>query len=281
MARSMQIPDPWEEELVRRQVAQSALERQKAESARYGSMFDPAVNAAAAAAAPNPFNMDDFSGKARMAANKPLEWLGLATDGSPRQPRSPAAPGSLRIRPFRAAGVGSLLALLAAAAEMNDPAESTRTNALQAAGNFGGSLAGGALGGMAAGALTGSALGPIGTIAGGTLGAIMGGSAGRGLGSAVAQALEGSPEDAALSSARKQAMLAMELQEQEALRMLPIQEMQANTAAKIEARRAAEMARIQNDQRLRDSFTQGYLMQQQAGGQQQLAATQAILGGLF
>ena len=266
MARSMQIPDPWEEELIRRQVAQSAQERLKAESARYGTMFDPAVDAAATAAG-TPFNWGEFKGNARMAANKPLEWMGLAKDG--------------RIRPVRAAGLGGLLALFAAAQEMNDPTESTRTNALQATGGFGGSLAGGALGGMATVALAGSALGPIGTIAGGTLGAIMGSGAGRGLGSALAQALEGSPEDAALNSARKQAMLAMELREQEALRMLPIQEMQANTATKIEAQRAAEMARITNDQRLRDSLSQGYLMQQQYGGQQQLAATQAILGGMI
>lgn len=223
------------------------------------------VAATAVANGWNPFGKEARQGM-RMAAQKPLAAMGLLKpDGAVRWGRG-------------AVGLGSIMTLLSAASELGDPTESAGRNLAQA----GGTAVGG-IGGTTAGALLGGALtagNPIGVLVGSALGNVLGGSAGKGLASVAADLVEGSPTDQALRDARNQARLGMQLEVERMKTLLPVQDMAAKVALQNEVARAKALSALQNDAQLRQSMAQAFLMQQQAGAQQQLATTQAVLGGL-
>lgn len=232
-----------------------------ASSEEYSFTLDPAL-AAAAASSPVPQG-PATSSRLRFATQRPLEALGLAKNGN--------------LRWGRAAGVGGLLTLLAAAQELNDPSESGGRNLAQATGLATGGLGGGALGGAAAGFLGG---GPIGALVGATLGSVLGGQAGKGVANFAADLVEGSPNDQALRQAEKMGRAQLELEVERARALAPLQEAAAQAALANEAQRLEMMAKLQNDQQLRQTMAQALLQQSQAAGQQQLATTAALFGGL-
>jgi hypothetical protein len=180
------------------------------------------------------------------------------------------------LRTGRVAGAGAILSLLAAANELTDPNESAGRNLAQAAGVGVGGLGGGALGGAAAGFLGG---GPIGALIGATLGGIAGSGLGESLASAAADAFEGSPEDRALSNAKKQARAAAEAEADRIRMLMPLQDQAAQIALRNEMERQRGLNEIAGEQLLRQAMAQGLLAQQQGGAAQSLAMTNAILGG--
>lgn len=180
------------------------------------------------------------------------------------------------LRTGRVAGAGTILSLLAAANELNDPNESAGRNLAQAAGVGLGGLGGGALGGAAAGFLGG---GPIGALIGATLGSVAGSGLGQSLASAAADVLEGSPEDRALSNAKKQARAAAEAEADRIRMLMPLQDQAAQIALRNEMQRQRGLSEIAGEQLLRQAMAQGLLAQQQGGAAQSLAMTNAILGG--
>lgn len=201
----------------------------------------------------------------RWAGELPLQAMqtaGLVKDGN--------------LRWGRVGGIATLLALLGAAGELNDPNESTTRNVSQAAGSGLGGL-GGSLGG----AMIGARGGPVGALIGATLGGVLGSPVGRGLGNAVAGVAEGSPADQALRQAQKQARAGMELEKERYEQMLPLQQAAADMALQNEIKAQTELSKLASDRLLRENMAQAFLMQQQYSGAQQLAATQAILGGLL
>lgn len=170
-------------------------------------------------------------------------------------------------------GAGTILALLAAANELNDPSESAGRNLAQA----GGAGAGGILGGMG-GAAVGQLLIPVpgvGALVGATLGGMLGTESGKGLATLAADLVEGSPEDRAIRNAQKQAQAAAESEALRAQILMPIQDQ----AAQIALRNEEARQKIASDTFLRQTMAQGLLAQQQYGAQQQLAMANAILGG--
>jgi len=182
------------------------------------------------------------------------------------------------LRTGRVGGAGTILALLAAANELNDPNESAGRNAMQAGGSLVGSLGGQALGGLAGrvfgGAAAGSVGGPVTALVGATLGGLLGSGAGRSLGDLAANVVEGSPEDRALRAQQKQARAMAEAEAERLQLLMPIQEQAAQSAI----RNQASLAEIGNEQMLRRAMAESLLAQQQAGAQQALAMTNAILG---
>jgi|LauGreDrversion4_2_1035121.scaffolds.fasta_scaffold31245_5 hypothetical protein len=231
-----------------------------------GSSPADVTAAAVSAGGWNPFGQGGRQG-IRKAAEKPLIAMGLMN------------PDTKALRMGRiggaSAGLGSVLALIAAANELNDPNESAGRNVAQAGGMATGTIGGGALG-----ALAGSFLGPVGTFVGGALGGALGGEAGKGLASFAADLVEGSPTDQALRDAQKQARVAMGLEAERMKTLLPVQDMAAKVALQNEVARAKALTALQNDAQLRQNMAQAFLMQQHAGAQQQLATTQAVLGGM-
>ena len=180
------------------------------------------------------------------------------------------------IRPGRVGGAAAILSLLAAANELNDPNESAIRNLAQAGGVTVGGLGGSALGGAAAGMVGG---GPVGALVGATLGGLLGSGAGQALASAAADVVEGSPESRALRSMQDQARAATELEAERIARLMPLQDQAAQIAIKNEAARNRANAEIAGQQLLKQALAQGLLTQQQGGAAQQLALTNAILGG--
>jgi hypothetical protein len=198
----------------------------------------------------------------------------------------PARPAGARLlqavrgaaTPRTIGGVGTILALLSAASELNDPAESMGRNLAQATGSAGGTLAGGA-----GGALVGQALIPIpgvGALVGAALGGALGGASGRGLATLAADLVEGSPSDQALREARKLGQTQLELEADRLRTLMPLQDAAAQLAIANEVKRAEALSGVMNEQRLRDTMAAALLQQSQAAGAQQLATTQAVLGGL-
>lgn len=187
------------------------------------------------------------------------------------------------LRTGRVAGAGTILSLLAAANELNDPNESAGRNLTQAGGSLVGSLGGQALGGLAGrvlgGAAAGSVGGPVGALVGATLGGLLGSGAGRSLGDLVANVVEGSPEDRALSNAKKQARAAAEAEADRIRMLMPLQDQAAQIALRNEMQRQRGLSEIAGEQLLRQAMAQGLLAQQQGGAAQSLAMTNAILGG--
>jgi hypothetical protein len=176
------------------------------------------------------------------------------------------------LRGGRVAGIGTILSLLAAANELKDPTESAGRNLAQAAG-----VGAGGVGGGLAGAAIGQALIPIpgvGALVGATLGGVLGKETGRGLASFAADLVEGSPEDRAIANAKRQARAAAEAEAERLQLLMPIQEQAAQSAI----RNQASLAEIGNEQMLRRAMAESLLAQQQAGAQQALAMTNAILG---
>ena len=181
------------------------------------------------------------------------------------------------IRPGRVGGAAAILSLLAAANELNDPTESAGRNLAQAAGTGAGGL-----GGSALGAIAGQTLIPIpgiGALVGATLGGLLGSGAGQTLASAAADVVEGSPESRALRSMQDQARAATELEAERIARLMPLQDQAAQIAIKNETARNRANAEIAGQQLLKQALAQGLLAQQQGGAAQQLALTNAILGG--
>ncbi len=206
-----------------------------------------------------------FGRRARMAAERPLQTLGLAKDG--------------KLRMGRVAGLGSILTLLSAASELNDPTESAGRNLAQAGGSAVGGLSGGAGGAFLGGLLT--AGNPIGILVGSAIGNALGGGAGKGLATFAADLAEGSPEDRAIRNAQKQARAAAEAEAERARILMPIQDQAAQVALRNEEARQKMLSGIAAEQLLQRAMAEGLLAQQQSGAQQQLAMTNAILGGLI
>ncbi len=205
-----------------------------------------------------------FGDRLRMAADKPLEAMGLAKDG--------------RLRMGRVAGLGSILTLLSAASELNDPTESAGRNIAQASGSAAGGLGGGAGGAILGGILT--AGNPLGILVGSALGNALGGTAGKGLATLAADVAEGSPEDRAIRNAQKQARAAAESEAERARILMPLQDQAAQVALRNEEARQKMLSGIAAEQMLQRAMAEGLLAQQQSGAQQQLAMTNAILGGV-
>lgn len=221
----------------------------------------------AAAAALNGADLwGNLKGGARKAGDQLLGLVG-----------KPNASGGWSPRYGRLAGLGTLMALVSAASELNDPTESAGRNLAQAVGTGGGSLAGGALGGAAAGAMLSGPLAPVGALVGAGLGAALGGTAGRGLMDALAGVVEGSPEEQALRLAQKQAdaQLAMDLKR--AQTMLPVQNMASELALQNDRQRAEIAAQLQSRQMMQQTLANALLAQQQAGANQNALLTQSIL----
>lgn len=208
-----------------------------------------------------PFKLP-FGERMRMAADKPLETMGLAKDG--------------RLRMGRVAGLGSILTLLSAASELNDPTESAGRNLAQAGGSAVGGLGGGAGGAILGGVLTGG--NPLGVLVGSAIGNALGGATGKGLASFSADLVEGSPEDRAIRNAQKQARAAAEAEAERARILMPLQDQAAQVALRNEEARQRMLAGIASEQLLQRAMAEGLLTQQQSGAQQQLAMTNAILG---
>lgn len=204
-----------------------------------------------------------FGDRMRMAADKPLETLGLAKEG--------------KLRMGRLAGLGSILTLLSAASELNDPTESAGRNLAQAGGSAVGGLSGGAGGAFLGGLLT--AGNPLGILVGSAIGNALGGGAGKGLATFAADVAEGSPEDRAIRNAQKQARAAAEAEAERARILMPIQDQAAQVALRNEEARQKMLSGIAAEQLLQRAMAEGLLAQQQSGAQQQLAMTNAILGG--
>lgn len=200
--------------------------------------------------------------RVRMAAEKPLETIGLAKDG--------------RLRIGRVAGLGSILTLLSAAGELNDPNESAGRNIAQASGSAVGGLGGGAGGAILGGLLT--AGNPVGILVGSAIGNALGGSAGKGLATFAADLAEGSPENRAIRNAQKQARAAAESEAERARILMPIQDQAAQIALRNEEARQRMLSGIAAEQLLQRAMAEGLLAQQASGAQQQLAMTNAILG---
>lgn len=180
--------------------------------------------------------------------------------------------------PRNIGGVGTVLALLAAAGELGNPDGSAGGNITRALGSGGGALAGGA-----GGALLGQALIPIpgvGALVGATLGGALGSPFGRELGNVAAGLFEGSPEQRALQQAKKMADAQLEIDTERMRALMPVQDAAAQMAIANEVKYAEAMAGLMDEQRLRDTMAAALLQQSQATGAQQLAATQAILGRL-
>lgn len=180
--------------------------------------------------------------------------------------------------PRNIGGVGTILALLAAAGELGNPDGTAGGNITRAVGSGGGALAGGA-----GGALLGQALIPIpgvGALVGATLGGALGSPAGRELGNLAAGLFEGSPEQRALQQAKKMADAQLEIDTERLRTLMPIQDAAAQMAIANEVKRAEAMSGLMDEQRLRDTMAAALLQQSQAAGVQQQGLTQAILGGL-
>jgi hypothetical protein len=205
-----------------------------------------------------------FGDRLRMAADKPLEAMGLAKDG--------------RLRIGRVAGLGSILTLLSAASELNDPTESAGRNIAQASGGALGGLGGGA-GGAVLGTLL-TAGNPLGGLVGAAIGNALGGGAGKSLATLAADLAEGSPEDRAIRNMQKQARAAAEAEAERARILMPLQDQAAQVALRNEEARQKMLSGIAAEQMLQRAMAEGLLAQQQSGAQQQLAMTNAILGGV-
>lgn len=219
------------------------------------------ADVASAAAEVVPYTLP-FADRMRMAADKPLETIGLAKDG--------------KLRMGRVAGLGSILTLLAAASELSDPTESAGRNLAQAGGSAAGGLGGGAGGALLGGLLT--AGNPLGILVGSAIGSALGGEAGKGVMSFAADLAEGSPESRALRSMQDQARAATELEAARIARLMPLQDQATQIAIKNETARNRANAEIARQQLFNQTLAQGLLAQQQGGVAQQLALTNAILG---
>lgn len=221
-----------------------------------------AADVATVAAETVPYRLP-FGDRMRMAADKPLETIGLAKDG--------------KLRMGRVAGLGSILTLLSAAGELNDPTESTGRNIAQAGGSAVGGLGGGAGGALIGGLLT--AGNPLGILVGSAIGNALGSSTGKGLASFAADLAEGSPEDRAIRNAQKQARAAAEAEAERARILMPIQDQAAQVALRNEEARQKMLSGIAAEQLMQQAMVEGLLAQQRSGAAQQLAMTNAILGG--
>jgi len=221
----------------------------------------PAVDAVPVLAEAIPFKMP-FGERMRMAADKPLETIGLAKDG--------------KVRMGRVAGLGSILTLLSAASELNDPTESAGRNIAQAGGSALGGIGGGTGGAILGGMLT--AGNPIGVLVGSAIGNALGGATGKGLATFAADLAEGSPEDRAIRNAQKQARAAAQAEAERAQILMPLQDQAAQIALRNEEARQRMLSGIAAEQLLQRAMAEGLLAQQASGAQQQLAMTNAILG---
>lgn len=180
------------------------------------------------------------------------------------------------LRGGRVAGAGTILSLLAAASELNDPTESAGRNLAQAAG-----VGAGGFGGGLAGAAIGQALIPVpgvGALVGATLGGILGTETGRGLASVAADIVEGSPEERALRSLEKQSRAAVENEAYRMQTLMPIQNQAAQLALQNEEQRQRMLQEVDSKRMMQQALTEGLLAQQAYGARQQEAMVNAMLG---
>lgn len=189
------------------------------------------------------------------------------------------------LRGGRVAGAGTILSLLAAANELNDPNESMGRNLAQAggvgAGGIAGGLAGAAIGGGLAGTAIGQTLIPIpgvGALVGATIGGLLGTDAGRGLATFAADIVEGSPEEQAIRNAQKQARAAAESEAERARILMPIQNQAAQLALQNEEQRQRMLQEIDSKRMMQQALAEGLLAQQAYGARQQEAMVNAMLG---
>lgn len=207
---------------------------------------------------------DDAAGQARKAGNRLLEAV------NPFRTKDGKIAG---IRGGRVAGAGTILSLLAAANELNDPTESAGRNLAQAVGVGGGGVAGGL-----AGAAIGQTLIPIpgvGALVGATLGGMLGTDAGRGLASFAADLVQGSPEDRALAQYRKQQQAVTQAEVDKLNALLPIQE----RAAALQLQNRGRQLEQDSEQRLNDAVVAAMLRQQDNNRMLAAQLTEGILGG--
>lgn len=185
------------------------------------------------------------------------------------------SPGGLAV----GGGLAVLGGLLAAGNELANP-DPTRTTFQNTATGVGAGL--GTTGGATVGAILGgmTPLGPIGSLVGSAIGGALMGEAGKGLGNAFASVLEGSPEDRALRSARRQQELATQLEADRLKTLLPIQNEVAKVALANKLREVAAMNMLGNEQRLRETLSQQMLMAQQQSGQQNSDMARLLMGSL-
>lgn len=208
------------------------------------------------------------SARARKAGNRLLEVV------SPFSMKDGKISG---LRGGRIAGAGTILSLLAAANELNDPGESAGRNLAQAAGVGAGGAGGGIGGAVLGGILTGG--NPIGMLVGSTLGGLLGTETGRGLASFAADLVEGSPEDRRIRGQQKMARAATEAEADRIRTLMPLQDQASQIALRNEEERQKMLSGVAAEQALQRAMAEGLLAQQAYGAQQQLAMTNAILGG--
>lgn len=149
----------------------------------------------------------------------------------------------------RVAGAGALgLGALANAAmqfgDTTDPG-GTAGNAVDAAGAFGGTLAGGVGGAALAGMMGG---GPIGALVLGSLAAALGGEAGKGLTRGISDAIfQPDPRARELQSAQRAANLNREMKVQDMKAMLPLENQYQQQQIRNQLLQAEGMAGLQRD----------------------------------
>lgn len=168
-------------------------------------------------------------------------------------------------------GLSVLGGLLAAVPELTnpDPMRSGLQNTAAAAGTGLGTT-----GGAIAGGLAGSMLFPgIGTLVGSALGGALGGASGKGLAELVTGLIEPSAEEKALNLARRQGQLALDLEEERLRTLLPYNTAAAKVAQDLQIERERQSA-------LSQALGAALQVQSQGAAAQQLAATQALFGGL-
>lgn len=197
--------------------------------------------------------------RARMAVDKPLEAIGLAKNG--------------KLLAGRAAGLGTILTLLSAAEQLNNPNGEPGENIARAGGQVAGGLGGGAAGAAIGGALT---LGnPAGVIAGATIGNMLGSNVGTGLTDFVMRLAQGSPEDRALAQYRKQQQAVTQAEVDKLNALLPIQE----RAAALQLQNRGRQLEQDGEQRLNDAVVAAMLRQQDNNRMLAAQLTEGILGG--
>lgn len=173
-----------------------------------------------------------------------------------------------------AAGTGAL-ALLGAATEFADPDDPVLRNAAQAAGNFGGTLAG-----VGGGAALGTAILPgIGTVIGGIGGGIVGSQGGSGLAGGIYDLMANeSPEERRRKNALKDAAVQRQIAVDDAMAQIPITADVMDIKRNDAFQRAERELRVQNEYNYANAVNQAMLNAQQQASLQNLALTQYMLG---
>lgn len=172
-----------------------------------------------------------------------------------------------------AAGTGAL-ALLSAATEFADPDDPVLRNAAQAAGNFGGGLAG-----AGSGALLGSAILPgVGTLVGAGIGGFVGSQGGSGLAGGVYDLMTNeSPGERARKELIKNAATQRQIEIDDAQARIPLMADVMDLKRNDAFQRAERELRVQNEYNYANAVNQAMLNAQQQASLQNLALTQYMM----